>query len=234
MNQLVAAEIVPFTPAPMNAVTPMAMLSQAVAQGAPIEVLERLMVLANQMKADHNREAFDAAVSEAKAEIPAIVRNAKGHNDKRYANFDAIARAVDPVLSKHGLGYRFRTAQTDKICVTCILFHRAGHFEETTLCGPADTTGSKNAIQAIGSTQTYLQRYTLVAMLGLAATDDDDGSAAGLISEEQLAELQSLIVEVGADIPKFCAFMKVETLADIPFTKYAQATTALAAKRAKS
>jgi hypothetical protein len=86
---------------------------------------------------------------------------------------------VDPIIGKHGLSYRFRTTQTDKISVTCILSHKAGHSEETRLPAPPTPSGNKNAIQAIGSTLTYLQRYSLVQMLGLAAANDDDGKAAG-------------------------------------------------------
>src|SRR5690606_8392781 len=119
--------------------------------------------------------AFDAAIASAKAEIPAVAKNAKGHNNKAYANFAAYAAVVDPVLGKWGLSYRFRTEQTDRITVTCVLTHKDGHAEENSLSGPPDGSGSKNAIQAIGSTLTYLQRYTLVQALGLSAADDDDG-----------------------------------------------------------
>lgn len=42
-----------------------------------------------------------------------------------------------------------------------------------------DGSGSKNAVQAIGSTNTYLQRYTLFSVLGLASVDmDDDANGA--------------------------------------------------------
>jgi hypothetical protein len=64
-----------------------------------------------------------------------IARNATGHNSKKYADFAGIARVIDPILGRHGLSYRFRTVQTDKIAVTCILFGH-GHSEETTLSGP--------------------------------------------------------------------------------------------------
>ena len=53
--------------------------------------------------------------------------------------------------------------------MTCVLSHRDGHFEETTLTAGRDDSGKKNAIQQVGSTITYLQRYTLKAALGLAA-----------------------------------------------------------------
>lgn len=223
-------------PTSVVSMTPPDMLNRALASGASMEVLEKFMALSERWEANQARKAFDEAVANAKPEIPVIVRNATGHNSKRYADFAAIASAVDPVLGKHGLSYRFRTVQTDKIAVTCILSHKSGHSEETTLCGPADATGNKNAIQAIGSTLTYLQRYTLVQALGLAASNDDDGAKAdesGLVSEQQLNSLVDLCDAVEADKAKFCTFLKVPSLAAIKAKDYQRAIDALNAKRAK-
>lgn len=63
--------------------------------------------------------------------------------------------------------------------ITCVISHRDSHGEENSLSAGADHSGEKNAIQAIGSTPTYLQRITLKVALGLAAAEDDDGKAAG-------------------------------------------------------
>ena len=213
--------------------TPMTMLDRAVASGASIEVLEKLMGLQERFEANQARKAFDEAVASAKAEIPPIERNAKGHNAKKYADFSAIATVVDPILSKYGLSYRFRTAQAERISVTCILSHKAGHSEETTLAGPADTSGNKNAIQAIGSTLTYLQRYSLVQMLGLAAAADDDGKAgsgAPTITQEQADELRDLIETNGKDRAKFLKWAKVEKIEDIAADYYQSCVDAVSAK----
>lgn len=161
-----------------RAMTPMDMVQQAVTSGAGIEVVSKLMDLHERWEANQARKDFDEAIAAAKAEIKPVAKNKKGHNDKRYADFSAYAREVDPVLARFGLSYRFRTEQDDRIKVTCILSHRGGHSETNTLAGPADSSGSKNAIQAIGSTLTYLQRYTLTQALGLAASDDDDARTA--------------------------------------------------------
>jgi hypothetical protein len=221
----------------MTPITPMAMLAQAIERGMSPETIDKLMALGERWDNTQARKAFDMAIAAAKAEIPVVVKNATGHNSKRYADFAAIARAVDPVISKHGLSYRFRTVQTDKISVTCVLSHEAGHYEENTLTALADTSGNKNAIQAIGSTLTYLQRYSLVQALGIAASEDDDGRAAGagdMLTDEQVDKLRSLIVEVAADIPRFCKFMKVERIEDIPQRDFDKARLALEAKQAKS
>lgn len=205
-------------PQALAPVTPMDMLNRAVQSGAGLDMVEKLMNLQDRWEQSNARKAFDAAIAGAKAKIPAIERNATGHNDKRYADFSAIARVVDPVLSEFGLSYRFRTTQTDRIAVTCILSHKDGHSEETTLAGPADTSGNKNAIQAIGSTLTYLQRYSLVQMLGLAAARDDDGKAgAGFptITQEQADNLRDLIEANGKNAARFLKWAKVERIEDI-------------------
>ena len=175
------------------------------------------MALQERYEANQSRKAFDAAIADAKAAMPKIVKDAQGHNSK-YAPFATIAAAVDPVLSANGLSYRFRTAQADKISVTCILSHRDGHSEETTLSAPPDTGPGRNALQAIGSTLTYLQRYSLVQALGLAAAPDDDGKAAGsseTIDEGQIESLQRAIMEADADLPRFLKYFDIQKLDDL-------------------
>lgn len=207
---------------------PMALLDKAVSGGAPLDMIDRLVSLGERMQAMKARQAFDAAIAAAKAEIKPVARNASGHNNKRYADFSAYAKAIDPILSRHGLSYRFRSAQAERITVTCVLSHRDGYSEENSLTGPADTSGSKNAIQAIGSTLTYLQRYTLVQALGLAAGDDDDGRASGgdaapdapLVSEAQVAAITKAIGFKGRTVEALCKRLGVESLADIYADKF--------------
>lgn len=203
------------------ALTPLDMLNRAVETGASIEVLEKLMGLQERWEASQARKAYDNAIAEAKAEIPPIAKNAEGHNKKRYADFAAIARVVDPILSKNGLSYRFRTQQDEKLIrVTCVLSHRDGHSEEATLAGPADNSGNKNVIQAIGSTLTYLQRYSLVQALGLSAADDDDGNKAGaapseMLSEEQIGTIVELLDNYNIPRDQFLKVLRVESLSDV-------------------
>lgn len=205
-----------------------------------IDKLKSLMELYERRDAALARKSFDAAVAAAKAEIPPIERNATGHNNKRYADFSAIAKVVDPILGKHDLYYRFRTHQADKISVTCVLSHKDGHSEETTLCGSPDGSGNKNGIQALGSTLTYLQRYSLVQMLGLASDKDDDGLKSGMggaISDEQLADLREALFAIKGDDAKFCQLFKIENLSDLPASKYKEAIDTIrsvGAKKAKN
>lgn len=245
--QVIEANIVPAQPAAM---TPMAMIERAVSSGASIEIIEKMMVLQERWEANRNRKAFDAAMADAKAEIPVIAKNRrvnfttqKGTTDYRYEDLGEIAKTVTPILAKHGLSYRFRTMSpvNEPVTVTCIISHRDGHSEENTLCAGRDDSGNKNSIQAVGSALTYLQRMTLKAALGLAASTDDDGRATAgeqsqepvYITKEQVMELDTLIEDVGANKTLLLKIMKIDRLEDIFAGKFDAAKSLVESKRKK-
>lgn len=220
-------------------VTPLSLLSQALSRGADMATLEKFMDLQERHERNQARKAFDDAIASAKAEIPVIIKNrevdftsTKGRTHYRHEDLAGIARIVDPILGKFGLSYRFRTTAEPNapVTVTCIVSHRDGHSEENTLAAGRDDTGNKNSIQQIGSTITYLQRYTLKAALGLAAAHDDDARSAeptGTISEEQVAELRGLIVRAAPDLPKFLDNFGISDLAELPVLRLSEATMIL-------
>ena len=213
-------------------ITPMDMLNQAVTTGANIETLTKLMDLQERWEANQARKAFDEAMAEAKAEIPVINKNRQvGFDSKRggtstnyrHEDLAEIARTVDPILTKYGLSYRYRSEQEGgTIRVTCVVSHRDGHSEEVSLSAGSDNTGNKNTIQAVGSTITYLQRYTLKAALGLAASADDDGNSSdktaeelALITGEQVEILRDLILSLDVNESRFLAHIGLPDLASI-------------------
>lgn len=230
--------------------TPMEMLSQAVSNGAGVEVLERLMSLQERWQAGQARRAFDEAIAVAKAEIPVIIKDRTvGFDSKKpgasstnykHESLGEIARTIDPILAKHGLSYRWRSAQGDGgIAVTCVLSHKDGHCEETMLKAGADNSGNKNSIQAIASTATYLSRYTLKLALGLAASEgDDDGRASAggstAITDVQADELIALADEAGAHKGRFCQHFGIDGIAQLSATKFKEAKALLEAKKRKA
>jgi hypothetical protein len=164
------------------ATTPMHLIEMAVAQGADVDKLAKLMDLQMRWEQDVARKAFVAAMTRFKADPPTIVKNKHvKHNDFWHATLDNVVEVAAGALSKVGITHRWRTSCDPKIRVTCILTHELGHSEETTLEAGPDTSGSKNSIQAIASTVTYLERYTLLAATGLATQgQDNDGKTEGL------------------------------------------------------
>lgn len=197
------------------------MLNRALATGN-LDLADRYMQIIQ-------RRAFNKALAAAHAELPAIVKNQTGHNNRRYADLAAITSTVRPILSKHGIRVNFEPVQEGPtLTISCVLTHDDGHSEKTTLSGPNDTSGNKNAIQSIGSAATYLSRYTLMMALGLAATDDDDGYSTGAgpaILPHQVEELRALLEKHKRNEAGFCARMKIDALEDLPIGRFNDAKT---------
>ncbi len=145
--------------------------------------LEKLIDLHERTMATQARKAYFSAFADMQQKLPSIFRTGKGHNNITYAKNHDIQETLRPVLHEFGFGVSFRTAdEGGKLRVTLVLAHRDGHSEESTLVIGADTSGNKNAIQAMGSSQTYAQRYLTLAMLNITSHDDpsdDDGYSAG-------------------------------------------------------
>jgi hypothetical protein len=99
-----------------------------------------------------------------------------------HATLGEVAAAIVDSLAQHGFSHSWETKQVDGlITVNCKITHRMGHSESTSMQAAPDQSGKKNAIQAVASSITYMQRYTLLAATGLATTDmqDDDGQSSG-------------------------------------------------------
>lgn len=227
-------------PEPDGVPSPLVMLDRAIARGADLTMIEKLMDFQERHERNEARRAFDRAIAAVRAEIPTIAKNrevdfttAKGRTNYRHEDLAGIAKTIDPVLAEHGLSYRFRTTAepNEPITVTCIVSHELGHREENTLRAGRDESGNKNSIQAIGSTITYLQRYTLKASLGLAASADDDGGNADSdlsgegITPARVMEMREALTFIGRTEEQFLSYannrlgLALETLEAVPVEK---------------
>lgn len=162
--------------------TPAMLLQQAIMNKLDIDHIERLMKLKEDWEKRQAEKSFKAAFALFQSEKPelkktdkAVIKSEKGNFSYNYNAISNIQKAIDPVLTKYGLSYRWEQEQNNgKIKITCIVSHLDGHSEKTWIEANADNSGKKNDIQAIGSTITYLKRYTLEGALGLASGNDDD------------------------------------------------------------
>jgi hypothetical protein len=219
-------------------ITPMDLISRAQQANASIEQMQQLFDLQLRYEANEARKAFNGAMADFRENAPAIARKRTGHNIK-YAGLSESIEAIQPLLSQLGLSHQWKTRQDGStITVECTVTHRLGHSESTSLSAAPDTSGSKNAIQAIGSTVSYLERYTLYAILGLSSREMDDDGAGGkadieLITETQVGDLLCLIKEVGANEKQFLTYFKIENVAYLPAAKFTNAVKMLEMKRGK-
>lgn len=221
----------------------MAVITRAASDPATdVDKLERLMSMYERITASRAKAAFDAALAAMQPKLPVVDRRGNitiKHKETQqviqstpYALFEDINKAVSPILAEHGFAISFRTSAESKVKVTAVLSHREGHREETSLELMHDSTGSKNSVQAIGSSVSYGKRYTMCALLNITTQgEDDDATLAGAITEEQCKELDALILETKTDLSKFLKHMGVDALFQIPGTAFAKAKHALEQKK---
>ncbi len=160
-------------------------ISRAAADPAcDIDKMERLMAMHERMQARDAEAQFNAAMAAMQSDIPSIAERGaivvNGQKRSDYATFEDINDVIKPIMQTHGFAITFKVENTPGgLTVTGILMHRAGHRESTTMLLPLDTSGSKNAVQAVGSSTSYGKRYVMSALLNLTTRgEDDDGHAA--------------------------------------------------------
>lgn len=191
---------------PEVAANPMAMLAHAVARGTSPDELSKLMDLQERWQKEEARKAFVSALNAFKADPPQIFKNKDvAHNGKfmySHATLDNASAAIGAALARHNISHRWDTEQLEDktIKVTCVLTHALGHSERTPLQAAPDASGSKNSIQAIGSTVTYLQRYTLLAATGMAVSgQDDDGRQGKKMAPDDIEKYKAAIAGLSAE-----------------------------------
>ena len=198
-----------------------------------VEKLERLIAMQERIMRHNAEGAVNAAFSKMQPELPTVIEGAK--TDKgTYAPREDIIDAVRPILGAHGFTLSFRTEWPDKasIRVVGILTHNDGHSRTSEFQSGADTSGSKNAIQALGSAVEYGRRYTTTDLLNIVTRKangkptDDDGRKSGAVEpagfeawwqdmetvalEQGLTALQPAFVASREDIKKYAVTYKRE------------------------
>jgi hypothetical protein len=212
-----------------------------------VDKMERLLAMQERVIERTAKAAYQAALVKMKPKLPVIDR--KGRiviRDKAtkeitqstgYALWEDIDEKITPILAEHGFALTFRAgvAQDGKITVTGVLSHENGHSEETTITLPHDSSGSKNAVQAVGSSTAYGKRYTATLLLNIRTKGEDDdggkGGAPAVLNDEQVDTIQKLVLESGANVAGFLNFFMAESISDIQASKYKEAVALLEQKK---
>lgn len=100
----------------------------------------------------------------------ALKSSTNPHFKSKYADLAEILNTVRPVFSANGIAIvQTPTFESGVASVETMLCHESGEFISS-ICSSAV---SKQNAQGIGSAITYLRRYSLAAMCGIAQEDDD-------------------------------------------------------------
>jgi len=184
--------------------------------------------------------ALAKALVKAQGELENASKNASNpHYKSKYADLAEILNTVRPVFSKNGLSFVQCPTFLDGVAsVETMLMHESGEWLSSTASAPA----SKQDAQGVGSAVTYLRRYSLAAVAGIAQEDDDANSAVGAkkkqdepktmpsnatIGDEEYSQIKDMITKTGTDEAKFCDHFKVKSLAALPLASFSMAMAML-------
>lgn len=117
------------------------------------------------------------ALAAAQGEIENAGKNASNpHFKSRYADLAEVLNTVRPVMSKHGISIsQFPAFESGIASVETIVMHTSGEW----MTGISSAPVTKQDAQGVGSALTYLRRYSLAAIAGIAQEDDDGNGAVG-------------------------------------------------------
>lgn len=152
-----------------------------------VGAIERLAKIQTEMFDRQDKIAFRNAMTRFKEQMPQIKRersieDKEGNEKYRVVALEDVADPVMKALVSLGITYRYKTADLPdgRTRVTCILGLQGTAYEEegATLAAPPDTAGGKDPLKAVGSTVSYLEKYTLMASVGMHVYGDDPEAAA--------------------------------------------------------
>lgn len=170
------------------------MVRAAMGQELDPATLRELLAVQREWEAGEAKRAYTRAMVDLKRDLPSVLSHdqtvdySSRKSGRTHYTHTSLAAAVDAViepLCRHGFSHSWepQTAGRD-VSVTCTLTHSEGHQQSTTLTAPPDTSGMKNPAQAVASTITLLQRYSLLSLLGIATADMHDPERASASSDD--------------------------------------------------
>ena len=176
--------------AEINALT---LIDKAIEKDIDVDKFAKLVDIVKMLENEKAKRDFYEALSNFQGEVPPIKKLSRadmgyGKPKYNYAEFGEIVTTIQEPLKKHGLSYHFEIGNepvvikgekgedviVEFVAVTCTVAHKSGYEKTTTMSVQKDAGAGKSNVQAVGSTITYLKRYTLLALLGIGTADPDD------------------------------------------------------------
>ena len=138
--------------------------------------------------------AIAKALATAQSEIENVTKDAKNTFFKTadgkastYATLAAVLDEVRPILAKNEIAViQMPGNDGELVTVTTTFMHASGEFISSVVA----VRPMKGDAQALGASVTYLRRFALAAMCGVAQEDDDGNTASGAQNRAQSHDTQ--------------------------------------------
>lgn len=156
------------------------LLKLAIREGK-VDVMERVMVVRRELRAEKAKELFDEAMTKFQRVCPVIEKTKAGPKSAYfYAPLDAIVSKTRELIADHGFSYTI-SGKFENGYVTAVVTvkHNMGHSETSEFRSPVD---QKNPMmtepQRYGGAMTFAKRYAFCNAFGILTGDEDNDAQA--------------------------------------------------------
>lgn len=193
------------------------------------------------MNLEHATPELFAALAKAQNAVENATKGSiNPHFKNRYADLAEVLNTVRPVFSSNGLSIvQNPSFDGSLVSVTTALCHEGGGY----IVAAASCVPMKADAQGVGAATTYLRRYSLAAVTGVAQEDDDGQSAINPVKPNPVPEpkasagdllgIRTRMEELNIEEEAFAKHLGVSTLSNLPASKVQRANSALDAKQRK-
>ena len=182
------------------------------------------------METSENIGAISLALSQAQAEMINVYKGTAAYN-YNYADLGVILDMLRQTLPKYEIAI-IQTPSNDgaNACVTTMLSHSSGEWIKDSVSCQIEMAKGNSAIQCLGSSITYLRRYSCSAIAGLTQTDNDasirtDDDPEGeqsqpielirMASKLEIKSVKDMAAEAGVDIANVTKGLKLKAISDM-------------------
>ena len=217
--------------------------SAALNPDVDVEKMKALLDMQERIIDKNAGVAFNQAMMGVQREMAPIPKTSWNDQTKSwYAKAESIDKVLTQIYTSHGFCLMFGTADSPHegyMRITCDVGHQQGHVKPFFYDLPPDDAGikgsvNKTKVHAAASTVTYGQRYLKTMIFNITFGVDNDGNpSSGVITKEQVGELELLIKEKGADKSAFLHHFSIddEGIEGLQVSKFLTAKRMLEAKK---
>ncbi len=184
-------------------------------------------------------EKLSEALAKAQGTMKAAAYNrVNPHFKSRYADLAAVWDAIREPLAKNGLSVTQQSEPRDNgnYVLRTVMRHISGQWVASEYPIPSNLKP-----QELGSWKTYLRRYELSSLCGIASDEDDDAEVANKVEDKPITpeQVEHLLILINGDDAireRLLAYVskltkqKIEKLEDIPQSQFPTAFAALSKK----
>jgi hypothetical protein len=212
----------------------------------PVDKIKQRMEMLEHVLDRNAKKAYNPQMKRAQSQMPIVPKDMKNsQTNSKYSALETILKHCKPIYTSEGFSLTFYEGDSVKdgnVRLLVDIMHSDGHTETKHIDIPIDDKGIKGMVNktlthAKVSSISYGKSNLVRMVFNIPTGEDDDGNLAGgsveRITDKQANEIADRLLLVGADIPKFLEFMKVDEITDIRAGDFKKADAAIKAKERK-